>query len=338
MRVRSPKGFTLIELLVVIAIIAILVALLLPAVQQAREAARRTQCKNNLKQLGLALHNYHDTYDLFPMSTNSDGSLDAGDTPNALRQPALWHRGWLSVLPNIEQAGMFSALNMSAPTGSYNRAGSTMVLPAAAADPFTNGNSQYVSKVLTAFQCPSDAGETHYTGTTVNYIISAAAQSNGHFGSLSNYDFSVERYSNSMTIWRKRGINTRRMFGLQSNSGIKDVKDGTSNVAMIIEGTRGVKNGVGATWGYAKWVSNGIDLASDKINFWPCCPWWTTTPPDSDVKPGRTRNWGAAGSTHTGGCQVCLADGSVRFLSENIDYTTQQRLAFIDDGNVLGEF
>ncbi len=325
------RGFTLIELLVVIAIIAILIALLLPAVQQAREAARRTQCKNNLKQLGLALHNYHDVYDKFPMSTNSDGSLDAGDTPNALGQRMLNHRGWLGALPYIEQSGMYSALNLSLATGAYNRAGSTLTT-----DPYTSGNSQYVSKTLTAFHCPSDANETHYTGTTANYVISALAQSNGHFGSLSNYDFSVHRYSNSMTVWAKRGIATRRLFGLQSNSGIRDAKDGTSNVAMIIEGTRGVKNGVGATWGYSKWVSNGIDLASDRINYWPCCPWWAT--PDTDVKPGRTRNWGAAGSTHTGGCQVCLADGSVRFLSENMDYTTQQRLAYIDDGNVLGEF
>lgn len=329
------RGFTLIELLVVIAIIAILIALLLPAVQQAREAARRTQCKNNLKQLGLALHNYHDVYSVFPMSTNSDASLDAGDVPNTLGQRLMNHRGWLGVLPYIEQSGMFAALNLSAPTGSYNRAGTAMVA-APLDDPFTNGNGKFVAMALPAFQCPSDSGSTHWRGGSANYQISATAQAAGMFPALSNYDFSVERYSNSMTLWVKRGQTTRRMFGLQSSSNIRDVKDGTSNVAMIIEGTREVKNGVGATWGFSKWVSNGIDLASDKINYWPCCPWWAT--PDSDVKPGKTRNWGAAGSTHTGGCQVCLADGSVRFLSENIDYTTQQRLAYIDDGNVLGEF
>jgi prepilin-type N-terminal cleavage/methylation domain-containing protein len=336
MRVKC-RGFTLIELLVVIAIIAILIALLLPAVQQAREAARRTQCKNNLKQLGLALHNYHDVFSIFPMSTNSDGSLDAGDTPNALGQPRLNHRGWLGVLPYIEQSAMFSALNLNAPTGSYNRAGSTE-LPAPLNDPFTNGNAQFVSVALTAFQCPSDPGATHWLGGSVNYQISAQAQAARLYPALSNYDFSVERYSNSMTLWSKRTKTTRRMFGLQSNTRMRDVADGTSNVAMIIEGTREVKNGVGATWGFSKWVSNGIDLASDKINFWPCCPWWTTPPPDSDVKPGRTRNWGAAGSTHTGGIQITLADGSVRFVSENVDNLIRQRLAFIDDGNPLGEF
>jgi len=334
MRIRS-RGFTLIELLVVIAIIAILIALLLPAVQQAREAARRTQCKNNLKQLGLALHNYHDVYSIFPMSTNSDASLDAGDFPTPLNQRLMNHRGWLGVLPYIEQNAMYSALNLSLPTGSYNRAGSPTI-PAPAGDPFTNGNGQHVARALTAFQCPSDPSATHWLGGSANYQISTAAQAAGMFPALSNYDFSVERYSNSMTLWSKRTKTTRRMFGLQSNSTMRDIADGTSNVAMIIEGTREVKNGVGATWGFSKWVSNGIDLASDKINYWPCCPWWAT--PDTDVKPGRTRNWGAAGSSHTGGCQITLADGSVRFLSENINYTIQQRLAFIDDGNVLGEF
>jgi prepilin-type N-terminal cleavage/methylation domain-containing protein/prepilin-type processing-associated H-X9-DG protein len=333
------RGFTLIELLVVIAIIAILIALLLPAVQQAREAARRTQCKNNLKQLGLALHNYHDVYSVFPMSTNADASLDppsgTNDPPNAFGQNLMNHRGWLGVLPYIEQSAMFGALNMSAPTGSYNRSGATQ-LPAPLNDPFTNGNGRHVATALAAFQCPSDSNATHWRGGGVHYQVSATAQAAGMFGALSNYDFSVERYSTPMTLWVKRGQATRRMFGLASNSSMRDVKDGTSNVAMVIEGTREVKNGVGATWGYAKWVSNGIDLASDRINWWACCPWWAT--PDTDVKPGRTRNWGAAGSTHTGGCQVCLADGSVRFLSENMDYTTQQRLAFIDDGNVLGEF
>jgi hypothetical protein len=247
------------------------------------------------------------------------------------------HRGWLGVLPYFEQTAMYSALNLSLPTGSYNRAGAPTI-PAPAGDPFLNGNGRIVSTPLTAFQCPSDPGATHWRFSSVNYDISAAAAAAGMYGALSNYDFSVERYSDTMTLWTKRNKTTRRMFGLQSNSTIRDVADGTSNVAMIIEGTREVKNGVGATWGFSKWVSNGIDLASDRINFWPCCPWWTSPPPDSDVKPGRTRNWGAAGSNHTGGCQITLADGSVRFLSENIDTLIRQRLAFIDDGNVLGEF
>ena len=94
------RGFTLIELLVVIAIIAILIALLLPAVQQAREAARRTQCKNNLKQIGLALHNYHDVHNGFPMGNMIPGTHG----PTA----------WVAMLPFIEQAPLFNQINFSA--------------------------------------------------------------------------------------------------------------------------------------------------------------------------------------------------------------------------------
>src|SRR5450432_1678919 len=96
---RKLSGFTLIELLVVIAIIAVLIALLLPAVQQAREAARRTQCKNNLKQMGLGLHNYHDTYNMFP-----PGALTAGGDN-------LWGMSWyIRILPNIDQSVVFNQL------------------------------------------------------------------------------------------------------------------------------------------------------------------------------------------------------------------------------------
>jgi len=98
------KAFTLIELLVVIAIIAILIALLLPAVQQAREAARRTQCKNNLKQMGLALHNYHDVYDRFPNASM------AADTPQPGCSGWVLSRGWswrVAILPYVEQANLY---------------------------------------------------------------------------------------------------------------------------------------------------------------------------------------------------------------------------------------
>ncbi|MEO2018425.1 MAG: DUF1559 domain-containing protein, partial [Fuerstiella sp.] len=112
---------------------------------------------------------------------------------------------------------------------------------------------------------------------------------------------------------------------------------GTSNTAMVVEGTREVKNGVGATWGYSKWVGNGNDLAaSEGINYWVCCPWWGT--PDTNTGAGRTRNWGAPGSAHTGGIQVTLGDGSVRFISENIDNNLRKNIAFIADGETIGEF
>ncbi len=329
-----------------IAIIAILIALLLPAVQQAREAARRTQCKNNLKQLGLALHNYHDVYRMFPPSTIYDASINGGgfntarisdlfnkgDLNAALRN----HRGWLYVLPFMDQGPMYNQLDLDLPTGSYNRGGMPTT-PAPLGEPEDNGNAALVSQVIAAFQCPSDPNNSHYTGNGQHYRISAKARANGHFGAYTNYDFSVQRYSNGMHLWTTRGKTTRRMFGAHSASRIRDVTDGTSNTAMVVEGTREVKNGVGATWGYSKWVGNGNDLAaSEGINFWVCCPWWGT--PDTNTGAGRTRNWGAPGSAHTGGIQVTLGDGSVRFISENIDNNLRKNIAFIADGETIGEF
>ncbi|MEO2019083.1 MAG: DUF1559 domain-containing protein [Fuerstiella sp.] len=347
---RKRFGFTLIELLVVIAIIAILIALLLPAVQQAREAARRTQCKNNMKQLGLALHNYHDVYGMFPPSTIYDGAINGGSARVASLVAALtagnkplagstykkWHRGWLYMLPYFDQSAMYNQLNFDGAMGSYNRGGGPLP-PAPLDDPFTNGNSQWVSQALPAFQCPSDANDTHYRGNGQHYRVSAQARTAGHFGAYTNYDFSVQRYSNGANLWTTVGKTTRRMFGAHSSSRIRDVTDGTSNTAMLVEGTRQVKNGVGATWGYSKWVGNGNDLAvNEGINFWICCPWWGT--PDTNTGAGRTRNWGAPGSAHTGGMQITLGDGSVRFLSENIDNTVRKNLAFAGDGEALGEF
>src|SRR5688572_803295 len=106
---RGANGFTLIELLVVIAIIAVLIALLLPAVQQAREAARRTQCKNNLKQVGLALHNYHDSFNIFPFSVMGDGSCEATYIPPRVTNA----RGWTMLLPYFDQAPLFNQYNSS---------------------------------------------------------------------------------------------------------------------------------------------------------------------------------------------------------------------------------
>src|SRR5690606_3248126 len=110
--VPRPHGFTLIELLVVIAIIAVLIALLLPAVQQAREAARRTQCKNNLKQIGLALHTYHDSHLVFPFAT-MNASSSWSTVFEASTDIVLNHTGWVSLLPNVEQGPLFSQFNQS---------------------------------------------------------------------------------------------------------------------------------------------------------------------------------------------------------------------------------
>lgn len=331
------RGFTLIELLVVIAIIAILIALLLPAVQQAREAARRSTCKNNLKNLGLALHNYHDAHKVMPPSTIGDGSLNANTASWASLSASnpnwrnMNYRGWLGVLPYIEQDALFKKCNFNNASFGWNVV-NTGTSPAPATqygtDPQVNGNAAIVSQLLPVFLCPSDAG-TKDVRNGLPYAISAAALAAGRYGAKTSYDFSTLRYSSDAAIWNTVGITSRRMFGAHSNCRLDDIKDGTSQVSMLVEGTLDVKNGIANTWGYSKWVGNGIDLASDRINSWPCCSW--TTPPFQNQTAGSTTNWGAAGSQHAGGCHVAMADGAIRFLNQNIDTTTRVRIALIAD-------
>lgn len=207
-----------------------------------------------------------------------------------------------------------------------------------AGDPYTNGNAAVVSTVLPLFLCPTDDGDPQYRGSSVNYVISPQAQTNGFFGAKTSYDMSVRRYAETANQWSGDNPSQRRMFGAHSRSRLTDARDGTSNVTLLIHGTLEVRNGVANTWGYSKWVGNGIDLGissvTSDINYWWCCPW---TPPETSI-PGRTRDWGQAGSQHVGGCFVALGDGSVRWLSENIDRVTRNRLAMIEDGNPIGEF
>lgn len=155
------SGFTLIELLVVIAIIAILIALLLPAVQQAREAARRTQCRNNFKQIGLALHNYHDTHGVLPPALISSGRCtDANECPTT--RPVLNTTGWVLLLPYIDQSPLYNQYNfnvsssMSSPNGR----------PQAGNVTTSTTNQPVYSQLIAAFNCPSDpAGSPEVTST-----------------------------------------------------------------------------------------------------------------------------------------------------------------------------
>ena len=322
------SGFTLIELLVVIAIIAILIALLLPAVQQAREAARRTQCKNNMKQIGLALHNYHDTHSIFPFSTTADGYSYGNSAPNIKN-----HRGWSMMLPFFEQAPLYNQFNFNVAVG--ERTTGTGALQGSPA----GTNDRLAAIPLTFLLCPSDNGSPEYRGVDATYGISVAAATAGLFGKKTNYDFSVESASWT-SPWGAIGVTSRRLFGKDSNSKMRDMKDGTSNCVAVVETTLEVYDGQTPKWAYASHVGMGIDLASTNsrfINDWLCCG-WGSPPFQQSNTVGRLGEWGTAGSTHDGGCHILMGDGAVRFISQNIDNTTRTRLATIADGNPLGEF
>lgn len=313
MRVHR-RAFTLIELLVVIAIIAILIALLLPAVQQAREAARRTQCKNNLKQMGLALHNYHDTFLVFPYGEMNGSGQNNPGVATILRN----QNGLVMLLPYIEQANLYSTLDFSATFGKYNAASAPVAVPVG-----TNLAAKGVK--LAAFICPSDSGSPFINDDATYYGCGTTGPSY-----KSSYGLSVER-THLSPLWSALGSTVRTAFGGDSKSTMRDFTDGTSNSALVVENVFECRSGRISPWACVQHAGTGTRLLGG-INK------WLQVSTGISI-PGRVENYNVnASSLHTGGCQVLLGDGAVRFLSENTNLLTLQNLAYISDGQVLGEF
>lgn len=322
---RLTRGFTLIELLVVIAIIGVLVALLLPAVQQAREAARRSQCKNNLKQIGLALHNYHDVHLVFPLASYYQGLNPLGPGLNSQ-----W--GWSSmILPFIDQAPMYNLLNIGPST--FEQAANDPIRLAALTTP------------LSVFMCPSDPEGG------VNRNRPFLAKSSGGMILTQTVFFGKSNYMACNGNHGGEGI-------FQSGGGkvaIKDITDGTSNTIMVGERSSPKYARQTALTGPWAGIWPGQEFTSSGItNVW--CLAGTTqyqmnTGKHSDVAGSTTATdepLSGFGSTHTGGAHFCMADGSVRFISENIqwndlpnsydDIGTYHLLGSMNDGRPLGEF
>ncbi len=338
------RAFTLIELLVVIAIIAILIALLLPAVQQAREAARRTQCRNKMKQIGLALHNYHSTFGLMPYSTSAKGSCTSGSGA-PVSGNIKNHRGWVLLLPYLDQAALYNQFDPDQAAGNYDRAGGPSGLAGSAA----NGNDIVVSTVVDAFICPSDDGNPRILTNSSAYSPSG---SSARRGAKTSYDFQAHLETSGCTNWGNRALSSRYMFGTESSCRFRDVKDGTSNTVMVCETTLDVKDGFTAPWGYTNWTGAGVDItwnpgtggcvaalglgSAPNINYWPCCSWWT--PPCTNLTAYKVAHWARAGSAHDGGCHILLADGSVRFISATTDRTVLTYMGRMADGVPLDAF
>jgi len=321
---QKQAGFTLIELLVVIAIIAVLIALLLPAVQQAREAARRTQCRNNLKQQGLALHNYHDTYLTFPYAFVSD----AAASPTV--KPFLNQMGFVMLLPYFDQATLYNSFNISAPFGAWNAntAKSGLAFPPPAA------NLLAATTKLNALLCPSDSGSPYSPDDPTYYGCGLG----GGVSYKSSYGFSVDNQGNPGYLWSALGKTGRCAFGANSKCNMRDMTDGTSNTALLVETTLDVLDGYTGPWACTGHVNHGVSLLDSRgINYWPCCSW--TSPPWQATQAGRALgDYGIAGSMHEGGCTILLADGSVRFINQSLNNTTKYNLGYISDGNVMGDF
>lgn len=324
-QVSKRRAFTLIELLVVIAIIAILVALLLPAVQQAREAARRTECKNKLKQLGIALHNYHDVYRCLPMASGRQGG------PGGRRQS-----GFVGMLPYIDQAPLFELIKTGGLNASVN--GKT-AYHGFSFVPWDN-NHKAVRAQLPALKCPSDSISTEQLprGKT-SYMFSRGDTSwdnnpgwNGNGGRgirgvfLGGHDNGnsyrrtlgdiIDGTSNTVAmgerILGKRGGNSISLGAIGVGTPQSQYRQDAS-IALTRVNQLGVYNGNTRRWAGTRWMDG--------------CPSFTgMTTIVGPNKPSLTQgNWDCHDgifdptSHHVGGAQVVLADGAVRFISDSID-------------------
>ena len=325
-RAGSPTGFTLVELLVVIAIIGVLVALLLPAVQAAREAARRSQCTNNLKQLALALHNYHDTHGSFPAGAihNYGPSLQHPGLPTRVTNPD-WTCSWVTqLLPFFEQGPLHDQYDFRLPMS----------------DPV---NQAVVSTPLNNMRCPSDTNH----------------QPNFNGGSLYDNSWSFAKGNYAGNYSRNRAWSDGDWFNtqlrgafsawLQWGANFAEFRDGTSNTIVLSEVlTRSHGNDVRGAWGHPAGVgfagnngsqtpnANALDNSfRDVIEF-------CHSIDDRQLRcttPGNT--WSVrigARSYHPGGVIVALGDGSTRFVSETIENATWAALLSTQGGETIGDF
>ena len=286
-RRNDRAGFTLVELLVVIAIIAVLIALLLPAVQQAREAARRTMCKNNLTQIGIAIQNYEMAFEMLPPGVvNTDGPIK--------NEPTGYHVSWLvQLLPYLDQLALSDHIDFSG--GVYSET-----------------NKRPRETAVRVFECPSSPhqrrNENEGSGTVSDYA-----------GCHHDVEAPIHNDNNGVFC-----LNSAVTFGA--------ITDGISNTIFCGEklplpedlswmsGTRATLRNAGARINHDRRAYHRI--ASEPVD-------------DEELTPTHV---GGFGSHHSGGAQFLLGDGSVRFVSEQVDETTFRHLANHADGEIPGSF
>ncbi len=330
----SPRrGFTLIELLVVIAIIAVLISLLLPAVQSAREAARRAQCVNNLKQIGLALHNYESAQGAFPMGLIRF-TLPACDAASNRR-----HTMFAMLLPFMEQGNVYGGLNFDFGASSIR-------------------NITTQELLLQAYVCPSDeksTGPLNPAGGPLQFIGVNQSSYAGNAGTIELFRY---RYATANAA-NCRHIEGDGAFVISWNYGIYNITDGTSNTFFVGEASRfrGQPASWQFPWNYGEWFTlvgapagssasathgiaysavrpnsplqlmgamSNVNTAIDPDPF----TWWN--------KP-QTQSYGSFGfrSQHPGGVNFMFGDGSVRFIKQTIDLTTYRALSTRNGGEVI---
>ncbi|HKI21557.1 MAG TPA: DUF1559 domain-containing protein [Isosphaeraceae bacterium] len=330
-RHRRRPGFTLIELLVVIAIIAVLIALLLPAVQSAREAARRIQCTNNLKQIGLALHNYHAPWNSFPV-----GFLYAYKGVLPISSPLQYRWSALAQMtPQLEQANLFNALNFDFPIAHKPTSSSALFWP------YFPANTTAMATRVALFLCPSDGAPAPATNTgPTNYAFCAGDGSNGG-----------------------DATNANGAFILGPPQSVASLRDGTSQTTAVSEqllGIAGPYSQPSATPVPVPWTRAMARVAAGPLTD-PACAlsasgwllnkgssWWDgnyqnalynhyLTPnanrPDCIVyhNPG----WKAARSFHPGGVNLLFCDGHVAFAKDTVNLNVWRAISTRNGGEVI---
>ncbi|WP_435017944.1 DUF1559 domain-containing protein [Tundrisphaera sp. TA3] len=340
------RGFTLIELLVVIAIIAVLIALLLPAVQAAREAARRAQCTNNLKQIGLAMHNYESANGSFPpaklwSATIATPAPGTGPNDPGGQGLVLNTTAFAMILSYVEQGPLSNAYNFSLPScASTNAAPNTTLVGGVMA---YLANTTTTSSVISSYVCPSEVTVAPMNATTAS---TSAGLYSGWKSQRTNYLLPAGRYFEA--------YNGNRIGGRPADGGvfsgcdlatkISDIPDGTSNTTLVLE-SRQEKTvvGYGGYWGQGLWTStHAMIYDSNPTNKASYDSRWPSTMPNAPALLSQVANnprrlgyaW-STGSLHPGGMNAAFADGSVKFIKNAISPITWFAINTIGNGEVV---
>src|SRR5436190_14302839 len=294
---RRRFGFTLIELLVVIAIIAILIALLLPAVQQAREAARRTQCKNNLKQLGLALHNYEETYKILPPLSVGNG----GGQGHPLDPPTSGSWAWsMMLMPMIDQAPLYNQLTPG-PMTPKQQATNTVTRP-------------LLLTPLAAFLCPSDPGQNLNANRPFTALVTGV---NPFLIAKSNYPACSGSESGTTGGVFVEPVTAPYCAATK----FRDITDGLSNTIFVGErGSGKLPAAAAADNGAWAAVWSLMSNEASQVQFRAIRGLGDYRLTDGDSLTNLKQPDEAFSSAHTGGVHFLLGDGEVRFISINIDW------------------